>query len=89
MRQEGAEPEPVEPSGGPVADAARPPGEGSGAGAGAEDAGAGAGEGAEGGPLTNLRFNSLRRGQFAGTFQGFLALWQIGQMPVPARAQVQ
>ncbi len=88
MRLERAEPEPVDPSGGPVADAACPPGEGAGAGAGAKDAGAGAGEGAEGGLLTNLRFNSFRKGQFAGTCQGFLARWQIGQMTVPARAQV-
>ena len=88
MRPDGVEPEPVEPSGEPFADAARPPGEGAGAGARAEDAGAGAGEGAEGGPLTNLRFNSFRRRQFAGTCQGFLAWWQIGQMPVPARARV-
>ncbi len=88
MRPEGAEPEPVEQLGGPVADAAHPPGEGARAGAGAKDARAGAGEVAEGGPLTNLRFNSFRRGQFAGTCQGFLAQWHIGQMPIPARAQV-
>jgi hypothetical protein len=89
MRLEGSEPEPVELPGGPVANAASPPGEGAGAGAGAKDAGAGVGEGAEGGPLTNLRFNSLMRGKFAGTCQGFfLAWWQIGQMPVPARARV-
>jgi hypothetical protein len=49
MRQEGAEPEPVEPTGEPIANAARPPGEGARVRARAEDAGAGAGEGAEGG----------------------------------------
>ncbi len=45
------------------------------------------GEG-EGGPFTNLRFSSLRRGQLAGTYHGFSARWQIGQMPVPTRAWV-
>jgi hypothetical protein len=80
VRLEGVEPEPVESLGGPVADTGCPPGEGAGAGAGARDAGASAGEGAEGGHLTNLRFNSLRSGQFARTCQGFLAWWQIGQM---------
>ncbi len=76
------EPEPVELSGGPVADAARPQEKGQELEPEPKEAGVGAGEGAEGGPFTNLRFNSFKRGQFAGTCQGLLAWWQIGQMPV-------
>ena len=82
MRPEGAEPE-----AGTSVEAIRPLGEeeaGAGAGVG-ELAGAGAGLG--GGPATNLRLRSFRRGQLEGTCQGFSARWQIGQMPVPARAR--
>ena len=73
--------------GGNVRRSNSPPGEeeaGAGAGVG-ELAGAGAGCG--GGPATNLRLRSLRRGQLVGTCQGFSARWQIGKMPVPARAR--
>ncbi len=82
MKPEGAEPE-AETS----VEAIRPPGEVE-AGAGAEVGElAGAGAGCGGGPATNLRIRSFRRGQLVGTCQGFSAGWQIGQMPVPARAR--
>ena len=56
MRLEGAQPEPLDPSSGVVANLAFPPGDGVGAGAGV--ARAGAEEAVEGGPLTSLRFKS-------------------------------
>jgi len=88
---EGAEGETTEPAVDQSSvEATRPPGEGEGAaGAGAGAAGgAGAGE-EEGGPFTSLRFNSLRRGQLAGTCHGFSAQWQMGQIPMPAMARSQ
>ena len=71
VRLKGAELEPMEPSGKIVATTAFPPGDRTGAGAGV--ARAGAGKAVEGGPLTSLRFNSLRRGQFCRNMPRFLA----------------
>ena len=87
MRPEGVNGEPTEAEA--SVKATFPPGFPPGEGAAGAAGGAGAAAGDTEGPFTNLRLRSLRRGQLAGTCQGFSARWQMGQMPVPAMARSQ
>ena len=86
MRLDGAK-----PLGRASVKAMHPPGKGKEVVAPGAGAGGPSGEetGAEGGgPLTSIRLSSFSKGQLAWTYHGLSGLWQMGQIPLPAIAQV-